>query len=177
MKVTRGVGTRRGEKFLELNRTHGLDGLKERAVRAETHMDIEYCMEVLKLTGGYVAVEKRGTLKKPKGYQKIETLEQASQYVIDSIKKDNVVQSAIDFEKKYGAKNKCIEEINYENHFVKLERELRAIQSVIDWLPSTRENNKWKDYATHPRLLKYARPSVSRGLKRGRRKSNSNTRL
>jgi hypothetical protein len=173
MKIKREEGTKRGQKFLELNQTHGREGLQERAVRAETHMDMEYCMQVLKLTGGYVAVKKRGSLKRLATYQKIETLEQASQYVIDSIKKDNVIQSAIDFEKEHGAKNKCVEEINYENHFVKLENDLKAIQSVIDWLPSTRADNKWKDYVMHPRLAKYFRPSVNGG----KRKTNTNTRL
>jgi hypothetical protein len=177
MKIKREEGTERGQKFLELNQKHGREGLKERAHRSQTNMELMYCVDILKLTGEYIPVKKRGSLKKLATYQKIETLEQASQYVIDSIKKDNATQSAIDFEKKNGAKNKCIDEINYENYFVKLENDLRAIQSVIDWLPSTRADNKWKNYATHPRLAKYFRPSVNGGKKRGKRKSNTNTSL
>jgi len=177
MKIKREEGSLRGQKFLELNQTHGREGLKERAHRSQTNMELMYCVDILKLTGDYVAVKKRGALKRLAEYKKIETLAQAAKYITESIQKDNAIQSAIDFEKKHGAKQRCIDEINYENHFVKIEAELRAIQSVIDWLPSTRADNKWKDFATHPRLAKYFRPSVSRGLRRSKHERNTNTRL
>jgi hypothetical protein len=177
MKIKREEGTERGQKFLELNQKHGREGLKERAHRRQTNMELMYCVDILKLTGEYIPAKGSGSVKRLAEYKKIETLAQAAKYITESIQKDNVIQSAIDFEKKHGAKQRCIDEINYENHFVKLEKDLRAIQSVIDWLPSTRGDNKWENYATHPRLAKYARPSASRGLRRSKRKSNTNTRL
>ena len=168
MKIKREEGSERGQKFLELNQKHGREGLKERQARAETNMELMYCVDILKLTGEYVAVKKRGSLKRLKEYQKIETLEHARQYIIDEIKKDNMIQSAIDFEKKHGAKQRCIDEIKYENHFVKLDQDLRAIQSVIDWLPTTRADNKWKEFANHPRLIIYANSHVNGAKKRSK---------
>lgn len=168
MKIKREEGSARGEKFLELNQKHGREGLKERRARVETNMELMYCVDILKLTGDYLHVKKRGNTKMSKEYQKITTLEHASQYVIDEIKKDNIAKAIREDEESNGAKRKCIDEIKYENHFVKLEADLRAIQSVIDWLPSTRADNKWKEFANHPRLIIYANSHVNGSKKRSK---------
>ena len=168
MKIKREEGSERGQKFLELNQKHGREGLKERQSRAETNMEMMYCVDILKLTGDFLHVKKYGKVKQLKEYQKIETLEHASQYIIDEIKKDNIAKAIREDEEKNGAKRKCIDEIKYENHFVKLEADLRAIQSVIDWLPSTRADNKWKEFSSHPRLITYANSHVNGAKKRSK---------
>lgn len=168
MKIKREEGSKRGQKFLELNQTHGREGLKERRARAETNMELMYCVDILKLTGDFLHVKKHGKVRQLKEYQKIETLEHASQYVIDEIKKDNIAKAIREDEELNGAKQRCIDEIKYENHFVKLEQDLMAIQSVIDWLPTTRADNKWKEFANHPRLIKYANSHVNGSKKKAK---------
>ncbi len=168
MKIKREEGSERGQKFLELNQTHGREGLKERRARAETNMEMMYCVDILKLTGDFLHVKKHGKVAQLKEYQKITTLEHASQYIIDEIKKDNIAKAIREDEELNGAKRRCIDEITYENHFVKLEADLRALQSVIDWLPTTRADNKWKEFANHPRLIKYANSHVNGSKKKAK---------
>jgi len=125
-----------------------------------------YCVDILKLTGNFLHVKKHGKVSQLKEYRKIETLEHASQYIIDEIKKDNIAKAIREDEELNGAKRRCIEEIDYENHFVKLKQDLVTIQSVIDWLPSTRADNKWEEFSSHPRLIKYANSHVSGSKKK-----------
>jgi hypothetical protein len=155
LKVTREDGTKRGQKFLELNRTHGREGLKEREARKLVNLELQYCVEILNLTGDYLNVKKRGWPKRPQEYKKIETLAQAGQYVVDEMKKDNAAKAIREDEERNGAKRRCISEIEHEKACDRIERDLKAIQSVIDWLPSTRDNANWSTLVRNAKRFKY----------------------
>lgn len=143
MEITREFGSKRGQAFLKKNKTHGKDGLPERKHRAGVGIDIQYCIEILRLTGGLPHIRQLGSPNFDPRYQKIETLDQAKQQVLDWIKKDNAEDDVRKEEEVNGAKRRCIAEVTKEQDWAAIMYTLESIQALSEFLPTTRANGQW----------------------------------